>query len=90
MRARLSSLSLADVNDALRRHLSYSDLSLVAVTQDADALRDALLSRGPATITHDAPKPPSVLEEDAIIGARDLAIRPAALRITPVEEVFAQ
>ena len=90
MRARLSSLTLAGVNDALRRHLSYSDLSLVAVTQDADALRDALLSHGPATIAYDAPKPASVLEEDAVIGARDLAIRPVAVRITPAEEVFAQ
>ncbi len=89
MRARMSALTVAAVNDALRRHLSYRDLSVVAVTQDADALRAALLSREPATIAYDAPKPPSVLEEDAAIGARELAIRPVAIRITPAEEVFA-
>ncbi len=90
LRERLSRLTLADVNDAVRRHLSSKDLFVVIVAKDADALKEKLLSDAFSPITYDADKPPALLAEDKEIGARKLGIRPEAVRVTPVDEVFAR
>jgi len=90
VRERLAAITPADVNNAVRRHLSSRDLHAVFITSDAARLRDELVSDAVTTISYDAPKPPELLEEDRIIGARKLPIRPNAIRITPVSEVFAR
>jgi zinc protease len=90
MRGALARLSLADVNAAVRRHLSGTDLTAVIVTQDAKALAEALLSGVPSEIRYDAPKPQAILDEDKVIGALDLGLRPDAVSITPVDQVFAR
>ncbi|MHB8577933.1 MAG: M16 family metallopeptidase, partial [Dehalococcoidia bacterium] len=90
MRIRLSALSADEVNAAIRRHLSPSDLSVVIVARDAEALRDELLAARPATIRYDAEKPADLLADDREIGAVDLRLTAEQIRITPVEEVFAR
>jgi hypothetical protein len=87
---RLPHLTRDDVNAALRRHLTPDDLTVVAVTKDARALADALLSDAPATVAYEADQPAALLEEDRRIGAMRLGLAPGAVRITPVEEVFAR
>ncbi len=57
MREAMSKLTVSEVNQAVRRHLSARDLSVVMVTPDGAALREQLLSSEPATIVYDAPKP---------------------------------
>jgi zinc protease len=86
----LAKLTRDGVNGAIRRHLSGSDLSVVAVTKDAKALAEALVADGPSAVTYDADQPPELLEEDRRIGAMKLGIRPEAVRTTKVEEVFAR
>jgi len=90
MREAMSKLTVAGVNDAVRRHISATDLSIVMVAPDAAALREQLLSGEPATIAYDAPKPQEVLGEDRIVGARPLVLTPEAVRVTDVTEVFAR
>ncbi len=90
MRGELSKLTLERVNAAIRRHLSSKDLRVVFVTKDAEGLKQALLSDAPSAMTYESEKPRELLEEDALIGARKLSIRPEALRIVPVEDVFAR
>jgi zinc protease len=90
MRERLGKLTRADVNRAIRKHLSAEKLSVVVVTKDAEGLKKQLLSPDPATIAYDAPKPPEVLAEDEVIGARKLGLTPERVRITPVADVFAR
>jgi zinc protease len=90
LRERLAKLTRADVNQAIERHLSAEKLSVVVVTKDAEGLKRQLLSPEPATIAYDAPKPPEVLAEDKVIGARKLGLTPERVRITPVAEVFAR
>ena len=42
-------MTLAEVNDAVRKHLQYEDLQIVVVTKDARFFRDALVAEtGPA------------------------------------------
>jgi zinc protease len=60
------------------------------VTKDAAGLKDKLLSDVASPLTYDAPKPNEVLEEDKIISATKLNVKPENLRVTPVDEVFAR
>ncbi|HEY3173186.1 MAG TPA: insulinase family protein, partial [Thermoanaerobaculia bacterium] len=90
MRDRLGKLTLDDVNRAIRTHLSAKDLSIVIVTKDAKGLRDKLASDAFSPITYDAEKPAGLLAEDKVIGARKLGLRAEAVRVTPVEDIFAR
>jgi zinc protease len=90
LRGRVGALTREEVNAAIRRHLSWQDLQVVFVSDDAQALRDELLADTPSRLDYDAEKPAELLEEDAVIGARKLGLDPERVRITPVEEVFAR
>ncbi len=86
----LARLTTGEVNAAIRRHLSGTDLSIVAVTKDAKALADALVADAPSNVVYEADQPPELLEEDRRIGALKLGIRREAVRTTRVDEVFAR
>jgi zinc protease len=90
MRDGLSKLTAADVNAAIRKHLSAKDLSVVFITKDAAGLKEKLVSDAFSPISYDAQKPQDLLDEDKAIGAMKLGIRPEAVRITPAVEAFAQ
>jgi zinc protease len=90
MRERLGRLTLADVNAAIRKHLSARDLTVVIVTKDAEGLKKALVSDEFSPIKYDAEKPQALLDEDKVIGAMKLEIPAERVKITPVEEVFAK
>ncbi|HUQ99398.1 MAG TPA: pitrilysin family protein [Gemmatimonadaceae bacterium] len=90
MRAQLQKLTREDVNRALKKHLSAQNMSVVIITKDANALRDALLADSFSPIRYDGEKPRSLLDEDKVIGARKLNLTPDRIRITPVTEVFAK
>jgi zinc protease len=90
MRERLQKLTLADVNAAVRKHLQTKDLSIVIVTKDAAALKDRLVSDAPSILKYDGQKPQDLLDEDNAIGTTKLGIKPEAVRVTPVDEVFAR
>ena len=89
MRDQLAGLTVESVNATIRRHLTADNVSVVMVTADAESLMTELLSAAPATITYNAPKPPELLAEDQLIGARDLHLTAERVRITAVEDVFA-
>jgi zinc protease len=90
MRERLAKLTRADVNRAIQKHLSPRDLAVVIITKDAEALKSALVSDAFSPIKYDGEKPPELLAEDKVIGAKKLAIKPEAVTITKVEDVFAR
>jgi zinc protease len=90
MRERLAKLTLAEVNGAVKKHLSGQDLQVVMITKDGKTLAEQLIGDQAPPIVYEAPKPQSVLDEDEAIAAVKLGIRPDAVRIVPVEEVFAR
>jgi len=90
MRGRLAKLTLADVNAAIRKHLSGQNLQVVMITKDAATLADQLAKDVAPPIKYEAAKPQELLDEDRAIAALKLGIRPEAVRITPVDEVFAK
>jgi zinc protease len=88
MRDKLKNLTVEDVNNAIRKHLSSTNLFFVFITKDAEGLKQQLVGDALSTIKYESPKPPEVLDEDKVIGSRKLAIRAEDVTITPVEEVF--
>jgi zinc protease len=90
MRDGLARLTVADVNAAIRKHLSARNLSVVIITKDAAALKDKLVTDAFSPISYDAKKPQALLDEDQQIGSMKLGIRPEAVRITPAAQAFAQ
>ena len=90
MRERLKALTPEAVNAAIRRHFSARDLSVVIVTKGAKGLKNELVSDEFSPIKYDADKPKELLDEDKVIGALKLDIKPESVKITPVEDVFAR
>jgi len=90
LRDRLKALTLDDVNGAIRKHLSAGDLSVVIITKDAKDLKARLVADEFSPIKYDADKPKERLDEDKVIGALKLNIKPEDVKITPVDEVFAK
>jgi len=88
MRGALRKLTLADVNRVIRRYVQTRDLRIVMVTKDGAALRDRLLREAPSAVKYDAPKP-ELAADDARIGSLKLGIRPEAVEVVPLDQVFA-
>ena len=56
------------------------------ITKDAAGLKEKLLSDAVSTIKYDSEKPKDVTDEDKVIGALKLGLKPENVRITPVED----
>ncbi len=89
MRERLAKLTRADVNRVVKKYVQTRDLRIVMITGDAEDLKKRLTTDQLSSIKYDGEKPAALLAEDKVIGASKLAIRPEAVRIVPVAEVFA-
>ena len=85
---RLPTLTVDEINAAVRRHLQYDNLAVAVVTTDAQAFRDRLLSNEPSPPTYATAVTEEILAEDKEIVTYPLAINPDRVRIVPVEEMF--
>jgi zinc protease len=88
MREQLAKLTLADVNQAIKKYLQTDAMRIAIVTKDAAGLRNAILSNKPSPITYNAPKPKEITDEDKIIEAYKIVLKPADVTIVPAEKVF--
>lgn len=88
MRESLAKLTLEDVNTAIRKHLKSDALQIVIVTKDAEALRDAIAGNQPSPIIYNSPKPKEITDEDKVIEAFKINVKPEDVTIVPVEKVF--
>lgn len=81
LQTRLPKLTREEVNVSLRQHLRTDRLVIVAVTRDADALKQQLLSEDASPITYNSPKPQTILDEDKIVEKWPLRLRPEDITI---------
>ena len=88
MKSQLAKLTLTDVNNAIKKHLSTDKMRIVMVTKDAANLRDAIVKDKPAFITYAASKPPEVINKDVKISTYPVKVKPENVTVTPVEKVF--
>ena len=87
-RSEIADLTLEEVNDAIRRHLQFSDIKIAVVTSGAEDFRRDLVADVPSPITYETPKPEAVLEEDKQIMVYPLNFAEDRITITSVEDVF--
>jgi zinc protease len=90
IRDRLSTMTVEDVNAAIRRHLQADNLAIAIVTREAEAFRDALLSGEPPSVTYNTEVGDDILAEDEAIKSYPLAINPEQVRVVPVEQMFVE
>ncbi len=88
-RKALETMTVEEVNRAINVWIDAGELSLVAVTRDAKALREAILSSAPSPITYVAAAPePEVLKADEEIVDFPLGITAEELEVTKAEALF--
>ena len=88
MREQLAKLTLDDVNRAIKQYLKSDAMRIAIVTKDAAELREAIIANRPSPITYNAPKPKEITDEDKVIEAYKIAVKPADVVIVPVDKVF--
>jgi zinc protease len=88
MKTALSKLTLADVNAAIKKHLTSNKMRVVMVTKDAEGLKKEIVENKPGMISYASPKPADLLAEDKIIGTFPIPVKAADITITPVGKVF--
>lgn len=88
VREKLAALTVADVNQAIKKYLQADDIKIVVVTKDAAGFRRAALDGKPSPISYSAPVPPEVLEEDKLIERYGLNFDADNVSIVPVDQVF--
>ena len=86
--ARLRGMQVEEVNRAIRKHLQTADFAAVMITGNARDLGRRLTDDAPARITYDETGNAAVTTADRLISG--LRLRPALVRIVPVEQTFMQ
>jgi zinc protease len=88
MREQLAKLTLEDVNRAIKLYLKSDSMRIAIVTKDAAGLRDAILSNKLSPITYNSPKPKEITDEDKLIEAYKIVVKPNDVVIVPTDKVF--
>jgi len=88
LRDALAKLSADDVNRAIQRHLAPNRMRIVIITKDPKPFQDAVARNTPSPITYNSPKPKDIMDEDAVIQAYRIDVKPADVTVVPVEKVF--
>jgi zinc protease len=87
-RAMVGTLTLADVNKAIKKHLHYGSMEIVVVAKDAKGVRDELVNDLPSPITYRTKKPEAVQNEDKEIAVFPVKLPPEDITVVPVTEIF--
>jgi zinc protease len=82
----LGKLTLQAVNDTIRRRLRSTNLEVVVIASDAEALRKAIASGSTASVKYVTPPPADVLAEDKLVGAYKLDA--GSVQVVPVASIF--
>lgn len=86
----LPTLTLEEVNAAIKKHMKTEAMWIAMVTAHADAMKQALVSGAATGITYPdgVVKAPELLAEDAVIATWPLAITANKVSVLPVTKMF--
>ena len=87
-KSRLGTLTLDQVNTAIRKHLSTENMVIAVVTENAEEFKKALVANTPSPMQYDSPKGEAILLEDKIIMNYPLAIKAENVTIIPADKIF--
>ena len=86
---RLAAVTHEQVNAAIRKYLNYENLYIAVITQDARALKDALVANTPSPIRYANPNmPQAILDEDLIIQEFPLDAEMDKVSLAPASAFF--
>lgn len=88
LRDALAKLSVEDVNRAVRQHLATNRMQIVIVTKDPQPFRDTVARNTPSPMTYNSPKPKEIMDEDAVIQAYRINVKPEDVTVVPAEKAF--
>ena len=88
VRARIARLTLAEVNQAIKKYLQAENVKIVVVTKEAQAFKDAALANTPSAVSYTSQPAKDVLEEDKSIENYRLNLNPKAVEVIPVGRMF--
>jgi zinc protease len=83
---RLKKLTVDQVNAAIKKYLNPDDLDIVVVAKDARELAETLRRDAPSPKTYNSQVSEQVQAEDKTIQA--VPVKPAAVEIVPIDQVF--
>jgi len=84
----IAKLTLEQVNAAIRKHLRVDRIQIVAVSANAEQLKQQLVGAGPTPIQYNSAKPADIMAEDKTVEKLDLGLRAMDVQIVPVATVF--
>ena len=87
-KSKLESLTLDQLNTAIRKYVSTQNMVIAVVTEGAEEFKKALISNAPSPMQYDSPKPEAILQEDKIIMNYPLAIKADNITIIPADKIF--
>lgn len=88
LRQQLDGLSPEDVRRAAQRWLRPAAMKFAFAGQGLAGLRQSILDNLPSPVTYNAPRPAWVLEEDARVQGRVIAVPAENARLVRAEEMF--
>jgi zinc protease len=89
LQARLPKMKKADVDKAIKKHLSLEGFSIAIVSDKAQAVADKLVSGTPTPITYDTKgTPPDIEAQDKVIEQFPLPVKRSNVRVVPVDQMF--
>ncbi|HJW33877.1 MAG TPA: insulinase family protein [Holophagaceae bacterium] len=86
-KAKLKALTKADVDKVIRKYLRTTALDVVVITKDAEAFKAGFFAEASVIPKYDAPKPELKAEDEAIARFKT-DLKPEAVTVTPLEELF--
>jgi zinc protease len=63
-------------------------MQIVAITRNAAAFKNRLLSGAPTPMQYNSPKPQAILDEDNVVERFAVPVKPAAITIVRAERIF--
>lgn len=86
----LKTLSVDDVNDAIRRYLHPSDIRIAVVVDEGkgQAFLDAMVANAPSPIKYASPVSQEILDQDKLIQAFPLTINKEKSRVINAKDLF--
>ncbi|HZL99701.1 MAG TPA: pitrilysin family protein [Planctomycetota bacterium] len=88
-RRMLDSVTLEEVNAAIRKSMQADDLRIAIVTEHAAELAAAIAADAPSPIDYgELTKPAEILAEDELIASWPLKVPAANVTVVPVDEMF--
>lgn len=84
----LKSLTLEQVNQAIKDNLQSDNMHYVFITKDAKDMKQRLASDKTSPLKYNSDKPQALLDEDKIIESYKLDLDAKNIKVVPVDKVF--